>query len=494
MVTDQQVRRLFLMKNTEKNIEIAAAKSGMSEKSARKYLTSGKLPSQMKKPHTWKTRKDSFEDIWDEVTEYLENNSGLEAKTLFEHFQKTYPDKFQDGQLRTLQRKIKEWRAMDGPPKEVFFAQNHYPGRLSESDFTNMNKLNITINKEEFKHLIFHFVLTYSNWETGTICYSESFENLSTGLQNALWKLGCVPKIHQTDNLTAAIYKECNKKEFTVRYKTLLNHYDLIGKSIQAGHGNENGDIEQRHNRFKKAVEQALMLRGSYDFLSIEEYQNFLNKIFDQLNSGRQKKFLEELKILKPLPKIRIDDFKEFKLTVGPGSTIQVAHNTYSVDSKLIKEDIKVRLKADSIEIYYGNKKADEFPRVRGEKKHFIQYRHIIDTLIRKPGAFENYRYREDLFPSTNFRMAYDYFRRINSNNASKKYLKILHLAAKEGENKVDNALRLLFNKEKDISLDAVKKIVLSDNPVSLKTEVTVLEVELKAYDELYENQEVLHG
>ena len=176
MVTDKQVRRLMKLIKTEKTQYLAASKAGMDEKTARKYLCCNRLPSEIKKAHSWRTRKDPFEEVWKIVKVYLESNPGLESKTLFDYLQREYPGKFSDGQLRTLQRRIKVWRALEGPGKEVFFPQEHHPGVLSESDFTDMSKLGITISGEHFKHLIYHFVLTYSNWETGTICFSESYE------------------------------------------------------------------------------------------------------------------------------------------------------------------------------------------------------------------------------------------------------------------------------------------------------------------------------
>lgn len=182
MVTDQQVRRLFKLVQTERTFGIAAAKAGMDEKTARRYCRLGKLPSDVKKEHTWRTRTDPFEDVWPRIESQLELIPGLEAKTLFEDLQRRYPGRFADGQLRTLQRRIKVWRACCGPGKQVYFPQVHHPGELCQSDFTNMNELGITINGCRFDHLVYHFVLTYSNWETGTVCFSESFESLSQGV------------------------------------------------------------------------------------------------------------------------------------------------------------------------------------------------------------------------------------------------------------------------------------------------------------------------
>ena len=193
MISDKRVRRLRELMERYKRLNIAAAQGGMDEKSARKYLRSGRLPSEMAAEHTWRTREDPFAKLWSEARGFLEMNEGLEAKTLFEHFQRLHPGQYADGQLRTFQRKVRQWRGLEGPTKEVFFAQEHHPGDLCESDFTYMHELGVTIGGLPFDHLVYHFALTYSNWETAMICCSESFESLSEGLQNALWELGCVP-------------------------------------------------------------------------------------------------------------------------------------------------------------------------------------------------------------------------------------------------------------------------------------------------------------
>ena len=219
MITDNQARKLMKYIQEKRSLAVAAIKSGMDEKTARKYRDIGKLPSELKAEQTraWRTRENPFRDVWELVKSFLDNNSGLDAKTLFEHLQRQYPGRFSDGQLRTFQRKVKHWRATEGPAREVFFSQVHKPGKLSQSDFTHMGKLGITIGGVPFDHMIYHFVLTYSNWETGMICFSESFESLSDGLQQALWKLGGVPEAHQTDRLSTAVNKTGNPEEFTQR-------------------------------------------------------------------------------------------------------------------------------------------------------------------------------------------------------------------------------------------------------------------------------------
>ncbi|MEA2081940.1 MAG: IS21 family transposase [Elusimicrobiota bacterium] len=471
--------------NKEKTLLLAAAKAGMDEETARKYLKLGRLPSQVKPEHTWRTRKDKFKEVWKEMRGYLEINPGLEAKTLFDYLQREYQGKFSDGQLRTLQRKVKIWRALEGPGKEIYFAQKHYPGVLSASDFTHMNSLGITIQGKAFDHLLYHFVLTYSNWETGTICFSESFESLSEGLQNALWELGGVPERHRTDKLSAAVHKECNPEEFTQRYHALLNHYRLKGESIGAGKPNENGDSEVSHRWLKTAIDQALMLRGSRDFESRGEYKAFLKKIFNQRNINRMQRFEEELKKLRELPARRLNDYKELQVRVGVGSTINVAHKVYSVNSRLRGEKVNVKLYAEKIEVWYGQKKVENMPRIRGNKRHHIEYRHIIKWLMRKRGAFENYRYKDDMFPSIRFRMAYDYLKEDKPPHANKEYLKILELAAQETETGVDEALRRLLDRREIISAEAIENILKSKTEITAKRDVYVAETNLAGYDDL---------
>lgn len=493
MVTDQQVRRLMKLNQKEKSLSVAAAKSGMSENTARKYLGHRKLSSQIKQERTWQTREDPFEQDWDDIKLKLEINSGLEAKTLFEWLQRTYPGRYSDGQLRTLQRRIKQWRALEGSAKEVFFDQRHKPGELCESDFTHMSVLGITINGMVFNHLIYHFVLTYSNWEACTICFSESFESLSAGLQNALWELGGVPVMHRTDKLSAAVHKldKPGRDEFTRKYRALLRHYGLIGQKIQTGKANENGDVEQRHYRLKRAVEQALLLRCSRDFATRDEYELFLRKLLHQLNAGRRERFDEELNMIRSLPAKRLGDYTTYSVNVRPNSTIVIKKNVYSVHSRLIGEKVKVRLYADHLEVWYAQRKVEKIPRLRGEGNHHIQYRHIIDWLVRKPGAFENYRYRDDLFPTSRFKMAYDYLKEHNQSRAAKEYLKILELAAKESETGVDDALRWLMDQDQPISFDAIEVILITNQSIPEVTDVEIDEVDLSLYDTLLEAVEV---
>jgi hypothetical protein len=472
----------------DQSLQVSAEKVGMDRQTARKYRDSGQLPSAVRPDHDWRTRLDPFAEVWPWVAEQLSLHAGLEAKTLLEALQRAHPGRFADGQLRTLQRQVKRWRGLEGPGQEVFFAQVHHPGRLCQSDFSHMTKLGVTIGGRSFEHLIYHFVLSYSNWEAFTICYSESFESLSEGLQNALWELGAVPQRHRTDRLGAAVANGSDMKEFTGRYQGLLEHYDLQPEKTNPNSGNENGDVEQRHHRFKRAVDQALMLRGSRDFADVAAYQQFLKALTDRLNLGRQARLAEELKVLHGLPANRLEAVKRLSARVDCGSLIHVDRNAYSINSRLIGQKVEVRLYVQHLEVWYGQKKVEELPRLRGRNQHRVNYRHVIDWLVRKPGAFADYRYQADLFPSSLFRVAYDRLKSQyagGTGNADKQYLKILELAARENESLVEGAIARLCELDQSMSFEAVEALVLCGQPMAAATAVRVQEVDLSAYDQL---------
>ena len=479
------------MLQTENTQALAAAKAGMDVTTARKYRRLGRLPSEVAVTHSWRTREDPFAEAWEEVRQELAVNPGLQANTLLAALQRKYPGRFQDGQMRTLQRRIKTWRALEGPAKEVFFSQMHEPGRLCASDFTHLSELGITIAGQPFDHMVYHFVLTYSNWEQCTVCFSESFESLAEGLQNALWALGGVPAEHRTDRLSAAVNNlakqpdERREPAFTRRYQALLEHYGLTGRKIQAGKANENGDVEQRHHRFKQALDQALMLRGSRDFASREAYEVFVGELIDQLNAGRRRRLAKELAVLRSLPDNRYESCQRFDARVDSGSLIHVDRNAYSVISRPIRETVEVRLYVEHLEVWYAQRLIERLPRLRGRKRHRVSYRHIIDWLIRKPGAFDQYRYREDLFPTSRFRMAYDSLKQTHGDRAAKAYLRILYMAARETEDGVDEALRHLLNEGRPISFEAVEALVRRGQEIPSATQVMIDPVDLAGYDVL---------
>jgi len=266
-----------------------------------------------------------------------------------------------------------------------------------------------------------------------------------------------------------------NLEEFNQRYEAVMKYYGVQPQHTNPASPNENGDAEQSHHRFKKAVEQALLLRGSRDFGSEAEYAQFLKDLMAQRNAGRRQRLAEELAVMRELPARRMESAKGERVRVDSGSLIHVDRNAYSVNSRLIGEKVEARLYLDHVEVWYGQKKVEDVPRLRGRAKHRVDYRHIIEWLVRKPGAFENYRYKEDLFPTSRFRMAYDALQETAPGQAVKEYLKVLKLAAEEGETFVDEALRELQAKaEVAITVESIGEVLRRLDTI---TPVTVVEV-----------------
>src|SRR5690348_16853313 len=282
----------------------AAARAGMSERTARKYEQAGALPSALKRPHEWQTRSNPFEEDWPWVVEQLERDPALQSTTLFALLCERHLDRYRPTQDRTLRRHIARWRALHGPDKDVIFEQVHTPGERAQSDFTHMDDLGVTIAGEPFPHLIYHFVLTYSNVEAASICFSETFEALAEGLEKALWQIGGVPQQHRTDHLSAAVrhLPKTDQEEWTTRYQALMRHYGILPTWNNAGIAHENGDVEQAHHRFKQAVDQALRARGSRDFVDRSAYEHFLQTLVFNRNQTRAARFAAEREALRPLP------------------------------------------------------------------------------------------------------------------------------------------------------------------------------------------------
>jgi len=474
------------LRRTERTLASAAAKAGMDEKTARKYLKAGKPPSQMRRARSYLTRADNFAGVWRELEALLEREPGLEALTLMEHLCRQYPGQFEMGQLRTLQRRVKRWRAVAGPEREVFFPQEHPPGRQGQSDFTHMKELEVTIGQQPFDHLFYHFTLTCSNWETGTICFGESFESLAEGLQNALWELGAVPAEHRTDNLSAAIIRVGKRDELTAPYRGLLDHYGLRASHNSPGRAHENGDVEQSHYRFKRAVGQALSLRGTRDFATRGDYAEFLRELLRRRNSLRRERLATELAVLRPLPTRRLEDYSVVIVKVTRNSTIAVRDNLYSVPSQLIGERVEVRVFAEQLQVWFGNSCVAEMPRLRGEGRHAINYRHVIHSLVRKPGAFAHYRFQQCLFPRLLFRVAYDQLREQYPATAERQYVKLLELAATTSEEQVEAILRQLVESGTVISYERVvgayrSSAAIANRPLTVAPVI----IELATYDAL---------
>ena len=466
----------------------AAAVAGMSERSARNWAT-GALPSQTKAERDWRTREDPFSAVWASEVEPLlvaDTDGGLEAKTVFAELQRRHPDRFESGQLRTLQRRFREWRAEQGPPKEVFFPQVHKPGRMGALDFTHATELGVTIAGVAFVHMFFHFVMPFSSWHFVELAFSETFEALRRGLQNALVALGGAPEVIRSDNLSAATHelKETGGRSLTKRFADVLDHFGLVSSRIQPGEAHENGVVEKGHDLLKSALDQALRLRGSRDFATTAAYLEFVGNVVERdLHAGRGAKLSEEREHLRPLPNTRLPEYTRFSVEVRRWSTMQVSNRTYSVPSRLIGHTVEVRMYPDVLEVRYAGKTIEYMPRLRGENAHRIDYRHVIWSLVRKPGAFASYRYREDLFPSLVFRRCYDALRQRRGDRADVEYVRVLHLAASTSEALVERALDQLLAGDVAWAYAEVKALAKPEAP-----EIPVVHVgepDLTEYDRL---------
>jgi hypothetical protein len=477
--TNQQVKKL--MKNINVVIqEQAADKAAMDVKTARKYLRSQKLPSELKKPHTWRNRPDVFADNWEEIEELLKNAPGLQAKTVFIYLQSKYQGRFKDCHLRVLQRRCKVWKAINGENKDVIFCQNHVPGIQSQSDYTDMNKLVITIAGQHFKHLLFHFMLVFSRWEIVSISYEESFASLAEGYEHAVWSLGKVAPEHRTDNLSAATKKAGGSRAFTKKWRKVMDHYGVTPSRNNPGESHENGSVEKSHDLFKTVVDQRLMLRGSRDFKDLKEYEEFLTQVQVSRNASRKEALALEMPKLKELPNDKWSAPKILPVRVSPSSTVQIDSVPYSVPSRLISFALMAHVFPNKIRLYYGQKCLQEMPKSQGDNG--IDYRHIIDSLIRKPGAFANYQYREALFPRLCFRRAYDNLVARSKSCGTRQYLEILQLAKMHGEQQVVAGLELLF--EQKITPLPEKIKLLLDLPVAIPN-IKIEQPQLANYDQL---------
>ena len=430
--------------NEGETLERAAMKSAMSQTTARRYRK-GASSKGARPRRTYRTRQDPFESAWPEIEKMLEAAPGLEGKTIFELLLERPDVTFTEGQLRTLQRKIRRWRAEYGPQKEVMFPQEHRAGEYGQSDFTSMNELGITIGGERFDHLVYHFVLPYSRWETGMVCFSESFETLIGGFQKAVAELGRVPRKHRTDNLSAATHDlKDGRRAFNERYLGAMAHYGVEADRNTPGRAHENGSVEQAHHRFKRAVEQALLVRGTRDFVDRASYEVFLREIFAGRNK-RRTALGDDLRGMNELPPMRIEDFRRERVLVSRFATIRAAGNTYSISSQLIGQPVDLRLYAESVEVWHGERLVATMERQRGRGNVAIDYRHVIWSLVRKPGAFARYRYREALFPTLTFRRSYDALVQRLGSGADIEYVRILHLAASTSQTSVEKALEELL-------------------------------------------------
>ena len=487
MKKDTEVKLYMQARKAGKTQKLAAAQAGMSERTGRKYEQVGKLPSQLKQPRTWLTRQNPFEQDWEWVTAQLERDPARHSTTLLALLMEQHPGRYRPTQIVTLRRHIAKWRALHGPEREVIFEQVHTPGERAQSDFTHMGDLGVTIDGDPFPHLIYHFVFTYSNVEAVTLCFSESFEALAEGIEQALWHLGGVPEQHRTDHLSAAVRQTHRKEvreEWTARYQALMEHYGMQPTWNNVGIAHENGDVEQSHHRFKEALDQALRVRGSRDFVSRAAYWHFVCDLVSRRNRTRAARWHEEQAVLRPLPRLPLAPCKEVQVRVSRFSTIHLGSNVYSVPSRLIGTKLLVRLHAETIEGYVGTKLAFTLPRLLGTHQHHIDYHHFIWSLVRKPGAFAAYRYRNELFPTTTFRLAYDQLCKDMAKRADGQYVRLLHLCASTSEAQVETALLLLLEAKETPTAEAVRSLVQGAASRPLP-ELPAPVLTLEAYDQL---------
>jgi hypothetical protein len=352
-----------------------------------------------------------------------------------------------ESHLRTFQRRIKQWRLTHGPDKEVFFPQDRTPGKMLELDWTHALELGVTIQSRVYDHLLCHVVLPYSNWQWATRCHSESLLSLRAGLQAALFRLGKAPPILQVDNSSAAthqISRTGEERTFNPDFLSIAEHYGLKPLTINVRCPNENGDVESLNGHLKKRIKQHLILRGSRDFSTEALYDLFLEGVLLRANAGRQIKMNAELAVMRELPPTRLNEYDEVCCRVSSASTIRVKKVGYSVPARWIGQELKVEIYEAELKIYAGRELLLKLARERGDRGAVIDFRHVIDQLLRKPGAFAEYRYREELFPSPTYRRAYD--RLIADHGSRRGELDYLHLLKLTAELSVDVPVSMACN------------------------------------------------
>ncbi len=483
-VTDKQVRRMHKEMSDHGRCGIAAMRSGLSQNTARKYRRIGRLPSELKEPRTWKTHRDVFEQDWPDIETRLQDAPELEARALFEDLITRKPGVYEEGHLRTFQRRVKVWRALNGPDKEVFFPQIHRPGEAMQTDFTWATELAVTILGQPFDHMLCHSVLPYSNWQWVSVSLSESMLALRRSIPAALVQLGYVPQIHQTDNSTAATHQiDHGKRGFNDAYLELMGHFGMKPRTIGIGKSEQNGDVESLNGALKRRLHQHLLLRGGRDFENVEAWETFIQNICLNANANRGKRLLEELAVMSPLVASPFCVFEELTVKVSQESTILVKRNRYSVPTRLIGERVQVRLWEMRLEVRHSGQLVLEGERLLGANLHRIDYRHIIDSLMRKTGAFERYRHREDLFPGLAWRSAFDVLQAgLGDRKGEVEYLRLLHLAAKTIEGEVSAALEMILEAGKLPEVALVKDLMGAEMVIAIP-ELKQATVNLGDYD-----------
>lgn len=462
MLTDSQVRNILQEYEKTQNISQTSKRMGVARKTVRKSVLDKRLPSERPRPQrSWRTRADPFKDDWPFIEERLLESTDWEATTLFALLQERRPGHYKAGSVRSLQRRLRSYRAQQGPDQEVFFAQEHIPGERMQTDFTHVDESVVTIQGAAFAHLLCHSVLPYSNAEFATVCQSESLMALFRGLSHCFVFFGKTTKFSQTDNSTAATHrvdKTRKKREFNKDYLRFCAHYGVQATTIAVGKKEQNGDVESSHRHFKRAIGQALLVRGSNDFESVADYEAFVQNLCKARNDKRER-LEEELSAMTALSASPWPEYRSYSAKVGNQSTVRVLANTYSVPSRLIGHSLTLHVYEYRVDAYLEGKLQMSSPRLLGKYQAHIDYRHIVGSLLQKPGAFMRYRYQASLFPSLVFRKAYD---TLSAKSAGIKtdltYIRILHHAKNEGEAKVEGILDKIMRAGAEVSIDALKK------------------------------------
>ena len=438
-VTSKQVEIYMNARKEGKTQAVSAAKAGISERRGRD-VEKGQRIDPCTQQRTWRTRADPFEAVWiSEIEPMLQRSPALSPLTLLEHLQSTHGgETFPDKLLRTLQRRVKRWLHQEGPAREVVFRQEHEPGYTGLSDFTELKGITVTVQGKPLHHLLYHFRVIYSGWSyLKVIIGGESYTALAEGLQNALWCLGGSPKEHRTDSLSAAFknLSADDKDDQTQRYHDFCIYYGMTPTRNNRGVSHENGGIESPHGHLKRRIKQAFLLRGSYDFDSVEAYQCWIEQIVSQHNRRNAKAADIEKLALQPLPSYKTADYTVLPVKVSSSSTIRVRASLYTVPSRLMGACLQVHLYHDSLSCYLGGTLVAKLCRVYSQAKSHrarnIDYRHVIDSLVKKPMAFFSSQLRDDLLPNAQYRQIWQALAsRMSSRDASRLIVGLLYLAA----------------------------------------------------------------
>lgn len=486
-VTDQQVKLMMKEMAKSQNLSVSSAKSGMSRQTASKYFAEPELPSERKGARQWQTRPCPFDEVWGEVLALLKDCPGIGSLSIFDELNERYGGRFSKGQLRTLQRKIRKWRALhDSDDRyEIFFTQRHRPGEAAQTDFTETASLGLSLEGKPYAPLLCHTVLPYSGWHHATTSPSESILSLKDGIQEAFYRLGKVPAFHQTDNSTAATHRDGKERSYNQDYLDLLEHLGMKPRLTGIGKKEQNGSIEAMNGVLKRFLEQQLIMRQSRDFESEAELKKWLHACLQKSNISKKAKLQEELLVMQEITVKRMPAFKESKVRVTKNATINLDNKIYSVPPRLIGHTVDVHTYKDMVEVFLSGHRIQSTPRLKGAQRHLINFTHVIWSLVKKPGAFERYAYRESLFPSLIFRRTYEVLKdSIRSEQADKTYLRILHFAASHSQSDTELALEILLGENAIPDLYAVKELVLGQK-TKPTPDIAELKPNLSSYDEL---------